>query len=91
MPDHRIFQRLHRQLRETCSFYVTRHGTDRRRAVASPSLEESISYVVADRPRVKYKSCCSSLQALRLSSKTASGSTVQYAAPGLHNSCAEQF
>ncbi|GFV17143.1 uncharacterized protein TNCV_3633061 [Trichonephila clavipes] len=50
MPDHRIYQRLHRQLRETRSFYVTRHDAGRQRAAPSPSLEESILHVVADRP-----------------------------------------
>ncbi|GFW29213.1 hypothetical protein TNCV_4132872 [Trichonephila clavipes] len=42
--------RLHRQLRETCSFHVTRYDAGRRRAVPSPSLEEDILNVVADRP-----------------------------------------
>ncbi|GFY06617.1 DUF4817 domain-containing protein [Trichonephila clavipes] len=50
MPDPRIFQWLHRQLRETRSFHVTRHNAGRRRAVLSPSLKESILNVVADRP-----------------------------------------
>ncbi|GFX87554.1 hypothetical protein TNCV_1330861 [Trichonephila clavipes] len=50
MPDHRIFQWLHRQLCETCSFYVTRQDDSRRRAVRSPNLEESILNVVPDRP-----------------------------------------
>ncbi|GFT29043.1 uncharacterized protein TNCV_3586921 [Trichonephila clavipes] len=50
MPDHRIFQWLHRQLRETRSFHVSRHDADRRRAVSSPSLVESMLNVVADRP-----------------------------------------
>ncbi|GFX01953.1 hypothetical protein TNCV_371421 [Trichonephila clavipes] len=50
MPDHRIFQRLHRQLCEKRSFHVTRCDAGQRRAVPSPSLEESILYVVADRP-----------------------------------------
>ncbi|GFT29017.1 hypothetical protein TNCV_3586681 [Trichonephila clavipes] len=36
----RIFQRLHRQLRETRSFYVTRHEAGRRRAVRSPRLKK---------------------------------------------------
>ncbi|GFV35516.1 hypothetical protein TNCV_3205471 [Trichonephila clavipes] len=42
MPDHRIFQRLPRQLRETRSFQVTRHDAGRQRAVGSLSLEERI-------------------------------------------------
>ncbi|GFV57671.1 hypothetical protein TNCV_2158631 [Trichonephila clavipes] len=50
MPDHRIFQWLHRQLRETRSFHVTIHDASRRRAVRSPRIEESILNVVADRP-----------------------------------------
>ncbi|GFT92862.1 hypothetical protein TNCV_740311 [Trichonephila clavipes] len=50
MPDHRIFQRLHRRLRETRSFHVTRCDVGRRTAARSPSLEESILNVVADRP-----------------------------------------
>ncbi|GFU19360.1 hypothetical protein TNCV_3032761 [Trichonephila clavipes] len=29
MLDHRIFQRLHRLLQETCSFHVTRHDAGR--------------------------------------------------------------
>ncbi|GFU22481.1 hypothetical protein TNCV_1303951 [Trichonephila clavipes] len=41
---------LHRQLRETRSFDITRHDADRRRTVRSPSLEERILYLVADRP-----------------------------------------
>ncbi|GFV71959.1 hypothetical protein TNCV_2458921 [Trichonephila clavipes] len=53
MPDHRIFQRLHRQLRETRSFYVARHDANRRRAVRSSRLEESILNVLADRPESK--------------------------------------
>ncbi|GFV45309.1 uncharacterized protein TNCV_2037621 [Trichonephila clavipes] len=50
MPDHRIFQLLHCQLRETRSFHVTRDDAGRRRAVSSPSLEESILNAVTDRP-----------------------------------------
>ncbi|GFY12489.1 hypothetical protein TNCV_1799111 [Trichonephila clavipes] len=42
MPDHRSFQRLHRQLRETHSFLVARHDAGQRRPVRSSSLEESI-------------------------------------------------
>ncbi|GFU47222.1 hypothetical protein TNCV_3000291 [Trichonephila clavipes] len=49
-PDHRIFSGyivlLHRQLR----YIVTRHDADRRRNVHSPSPEERILYLVADRP-----------------------------------------
>ncbi|GFW72128.1 hypothetical protein TNCV_4790151 [Trichonephila clavipes] len=41
--DHRIFQRLHRKLRETRSFHVIR-------AVRSSSLKASISNVVAVGP-----------------------------------------
>ncbi|GFY28532.1 hypothetical protein TNCV_4149631 [Trichonephila clavipes] len=37
-------------LRDTRSFYVTRHNAGRQRAVRSPSLEESILNVVAVRP-----------------------------------------
>ncbi|GFX54799.1 hypothetical protein TNCV_2556851 [Trichonephila clavipes] len=44
-----IFQRLLRQLRETRLFHVTRHDAGRRRPVRSPSLEESILNVVANR------------------------------------------
>ncbi|GFU75543.1 uncharacterized protein TNCV_2862581 [Trichonephila clavipes] len=50
MPDHRFFQRLHRQLRETLSFLFTKHDAGRRRAVRSPCLEESILNVVTNRP-----------------------------------------
>ncbi|GFV87338.1 hypothetical protein TNCV_4033101 [Trichonephila clavipes] len=46
MPDHRTFQRLHRQLWETRLFHVTRHDAGRQ----SPNLEESILSIVADRP-----------------------------------------
>ncbi|GFS86474.1 uncharacterized protein TNCV_513401 [Trichonephila clavipes] len=62
MPDHRIFQRLHRQLRETRSFHLTRHDAGRRRAVRSTRLEENISRVVVDKPEsnTRYKICCSS-------------------------------
>ncbi|GFV62324.1 uncharacterized protein TNCV_1131071 [Trichonephila clavipes] len=52
ISDHRIFQRLHRQLREACSFHVTRHDAGRRKAVRSPSLEGSILNVVVDRPEL---------------------------------------
>ncbi|GFT40633.1 hypothetical protein TNCV_3008071 [Trichonephila clavipes] len=51
MPDNRIFQLLHRELSEKRSFYVPRRDADRRRAVPSPSLEESTLNVVADRPK----------------------------------------
>ncbi|GFS94063.1 hypothetical protein TNCV_1810841 [Trichonephila clavipes] len=50
MPDHRIFHWLHRKLRKTRSFHVNKHDAGRRRAVGSPSLEESILNVVPDRP-----------------------------------------
>ncbi|GFW33749.1 fatty acid synthase [Trichonephila clavipes] len=53
MPDHRIFQRLHYEHRKTRSFPVTRHDDGQRRAVRSPSLEERILNVVADRPKSK--------------------------------------
>ncbi|GFX60842.1 uncharacterized protein TNCV_1311351 [Trichonephila clavipes] len=49
MTVHRIFQRLHHQLRETRSFHVTRRDSNRRTAVRSPSIEESILNVVADK------------------------------------------
>ncbi|GFW24072.1 hypothetical protein TNCV_4951161 [Trichonephila clavipes] len=48
--NHRMFQGLHRQLRETHSFHVTRHDADRRSAVRSPSLAERILNIEADRP-----------------------------------------
>ncbi|GFT71998.1 uncharacterized protein TNCV_2516251 [Trichonephila clavipes] len=50
MPNYRIFRWLHRQLRETRSFYVTRYDVGRQRTVRTPSLEESISNVAAVRP-----------------------------------------
>ncbi|GFV11102.1 uncharacterized protein TNCV_2718461 [Trichonephila clavipes] len=50
MPDHRILQRLHRQLREMRSFHVTRHDAGRKRAVRSSIRGESILNVVAVRP-----------------------------------------
>ncbi|PRD30561.1 UNVERIFIED_CONTAM: hypothetical protein NCL1_26092 [Trichonephila clavipes] len=50
MPYHRIFQRLHRQLRQTRSFYITRHDSGQQRAVRILNLEESILNVVAERP-----------------------------------------
>ncbi|GFU95137.1 hypothetical protein TNCV_4139211 [Trichonephila clavipes] len=34
MPNRRIFQRLHRQLREICSPYFVRHDVGRRRVQA---------------------------------------------------------
>ncbi|GFV65677.1 hypothetical protein TNCV_1051681 [Trichonephila clavipes] len=49
MPAHRIFQRLHRELRETHSSHVTPLDASRRRAVRSPSRKESILNIVADR------------------------------------------
>ncbi|GFW53749.1 uncharacterized protein TNCV_3938431 [Trichonephila clavipes] len=49
MPDHRIIQRLHHQLRETLSFHIDRYDASRRRAVPSLSLEESLLVFVADR------------------------------------------
>ncbi|GFU21306.1 hypothetical protein TNCV_1475891 [Trichonephila clavipes] len=64
MADHRIFQRLHRHLRETRFFHVTRNDAGRQR------LEESMLNVVADRPEsnaravadhasVKHQTVCS--------------------------------
>ncbi|GFV70489.1 uncharacterized protein TNCV_2868351 [Trichonephila clavipes] len=50
MPDHVIFQQLHRQLRETHSFHVTTHYASQRRAVSGANLVESILNIVADRP-----------------------------------------
>ncbi|GFT46051.1 hypothetical protein TNCV_3475661 [Trichonephila clavipes] len=49
MLDHIIFLVLHRQLCETHSFHVTMHHAGRQRAVPSPSLEESILNILADR------------------------------------------
>ncbi|GFX23808.1 hypothetical protein TNCV_1788391 [Trichonephila clavipes] len=46
----RIFQLLHRQLRETRSFHVTRHDAGRQKAASSPSQDERILDVVAVRP-----------------------------------------
>ncbi|GFY26153.1 hypothetical protein TNCV_354691 [Trichonephila clavipes] len=42
MPDHRIFQRLHRHFREARSFHVTTHDAGRQSAASSTSLEENI-------------------------------------------------
>ncbi|GFV92143.1 integrase catalytic domain-containing protein [Trichonephila clavipes] len=42
-------ERLRRQLRKTCSFYVTRHNASRQSNVPSPSQEESILMTVAVR------------------------------------------
>ncbi|GFS54524.1 uncharacterized protein TNCV_1742771 [Trichonephila clavipes] len=50
MPDHRTFQRLHRQLREIRSFHATRHDAGRRKAVRSPNLERSTLNVGAGKP-----------------------------------------
>lgn len=50
MPDHRMFQRLHRQLCETGSFLSTRHTAGRPTYVRSPSLEETILNIVNERP-----------------------------------------
>ncbi|GFV25061.1 hypothetical protein TNCV_885271 [Trichonephila clavipes] len=49
VSNHRIFQWLHRQIRETRSFHVTRLDAGRRRAVPNPRLKESILNVVDDR------------------------------------------
>ncbi|GFU56280.1 hypothetical protein TNCV_582161 [Trichonephila clavipes] len=51
IENFRIFQRLFCRLRETRSFQVTSHDAGRCRAVHSPSLEEIILNVVADRPK----------------------------------------
>ena len=51
MPDHSIFQLLHRQLSETDSFHLTKHEGGRRRTILSPRLEESIFNIVADEPK----------------------------------------
>ncbi|GFS74300.1 integrase catalytic domain-containing protein [Trichonephila clavipes] len=66
MPDHRIFQRLHRQLNETCSFHVTRHNARRRRSVRNPSQEESILNFVADRPESSTRAIAHPLSAAKL-------------------------
>ncbi|GFS83334.1 hypothetical protein TNCV_600681 [Trichonephila clavipes] len=50
LPDHRNFQRLHRQFRETPSFHFSRDDGGRLKAEHNPILEASISSVVADRP-----------------------------------------
>ncbi|GFV59292.1 hypothetical protein TNCV_2340331 [Trichonephila clavipes] len=50
IPNHRIFQWLHRQLRETRSFHFTRHDAGRRTTISSPRMEESIQNIVPDRP-----------------------------------------
>ncbi|GFW06810.1 uncharacterized protein TNCV_3289101 [Trichonephila clavipes] len=50
MPDHRTFQWLQRQHRETRSFHVNKYDAGRRRAVRSSNLEENILNIVADRP-----------------------------------------
>ncbi|GFY36087.1 uncharacterized protein TNCV_4844591 [Trichonephila clavipes] len=52
MLNHRIFERLHRQLRETGSFSVTRRDIGRQSAVHSPSLKESILNDVANKPEL---------------------------------------
>ncbi|GFU69928.1 hypothetical protein TNCV_3348531 [Trichonephila clavipes] len=78
-PDHRSFQRLHHQLRETRSFHVTRHEVGQR------SLEESILNVVADRLQtstravahhvhVSYQTVCRVLNENRLHPYSASTS-----------------
>ncbi|GFV35010.1 uncharacterized protein TNCV_3026001 [Trichonephila clavipes] len=51
MPDHRIFQGLHRQLREISSFHITTRDACQQRPVRSSSLEESIVSLVATRPK----------------------------------------
>ncbi|GFT74710.1 hypothetical protein TNCV_562591 [Trichonephila clavipes] len=52
MLDHRVFQRLHRQLRETRLFQATRHDAGQEKIIRSPSLEESILNVEAVRPEL---------------------------------------
>ncbi|GFW43322.1 uncharacterized protein TNCV_2923701 [Trichonephila clavipes] len=51
MPNHKIFQRLHRKFRETRSFHVTKHDAGRRRFVRSSCLKESNFSIMADRPK----------------------------------------
>ncbi|GFU72920.1 hypothetical protein TNCV_5003421 [Trichonephila clavipes] len=54
MPDHIIFQPLHRQLRNRFVL-LTKHDAGQRRAVRISSLRESILNVVADRPKSSIK------------------------------------
>ncbi|GFY12271.1 hypothetical protein TNCV_283741 [Trichonephila clavipes] len=87
MPDHRIFQQLHRHFRETRSFHVTRHDAGQRRSVPSPSLEESTLIVVADKQ--KYKCCCSLRKCYLL--RLPVGGTEMYVVAGSQSSRAEQL
>ncbi|GFX68453.1 hypothetical protein TNCV_3998851 [Trichonephila clavipes] len=92
MPDHRIFQQLHHQHRETCSFHITRHDAGRRTALRSPSLEESILNVVVGRPQSQVQDLLlitTSFEYGRLSSLT--NGTEMCSVVGLHSSCAEQL
>ena len=49
MQDHRIFQRLHRQLSETVLFNLAIHEASRPRSVHNPSLKGRILNIMADR------------------------------------------
>ncbi|GFX22373.1 uncharacterized protein TNCV_1815741 [Trichonephila clavipes] len=95
MPDRRVFQWLHRELRETRSFPVTRHGAGQRRVVRSPSLEERILNVVADRPESSTRAVAHHrIQALNPADfllRLSMGGTAMCTAAGLHSSCVEQL
>ncbi|GFX20930.1 uncharacterized protein TNCV_79851 [Trichonephila clavipes] len=95
MPDHRVFQRLHRQLRETSTFHVTRHAADRRSAVRRPTLEEIILNVVSDRPESSTRSVAHDrVQALNPADyllRLPVNGTAMCAAAGLHDLCAQQL
>ncbi|GFW74099.1 uncharacterized protein TNCV_4176451 [Trichonephila clavipes] len=97
IPNHRTFQRLHRQLRETRSFLVTRHDTGRRKAVHCSSQEESILNIVADRPGSSTRAVAYQLSRIQTLNpadcflRLPVGGTATSAAKGLHSSCAEQL
>ncbi|GFW69984.1 uncharacterized protein TNCV_1404371 [Trichonephila clavipes] len=93
--NHKIFQRLHRRLREMRSFHVTRHDAGRRRVVRSLSLEESILNGVADRPESRTRTDVHHrVQALNPAGyhlRLRVGSTAMGTATGLHSSCSEHL
>ncbi|GFU92536.1 uncharacterized protein TNCV_4794651 [Trichonephila clavipes] len=90
LPDHRTFQRLYRQLRETRSLHVIRHDAGQLKAVRSSSLEESIlrsesSTRVGVHPRVQALNPANYLLRLLVNGRAI------WAAAALHSSYVEQL
>ncbi|GFV52471.1 uncharacterized protein TNCV_4707721 [Trichonephila clavipes] len=93
MQFHSIFQWLPRQLLETHSFDVTKQDAGRRKAVRTPSLEESILRVVAVRPESSTRADAHNpVQVLNLVDyllRLPLDATAMCIADGLCSSCAE--